>query len=257
MAMNPDLPAWPDCNVWVIGASTGIGAATARSLLAAGARVALSARSADKLAAVAAANGRALLLPLDFTDTAAVRKAWNLLEANWGRVDLVLVVAGTHEEMRAWDLDEARALAVLRTNLHAVIGTCSVVVPALLRQQRGAIGIVASVAGYRGLPKALVYGASKAAVINFTESLYLDLEPKGIGVYLISPGFVQTPLTDRNDFKMPALISPEEAAEAILKGLRRGRFEIDFPRRFTLVMKFLQLLPYRWYFALVHRATGL
>ncbi len=257
MAMNPDLPAWPDCNVWVIGASTGIGAATARSLLAAGARVALSARSAEKLAGVAAGNARALLLPLDFTDTVAVRAAWNALEANWGRVDLVLVVAGTHQEMRAWDLDEARALDLLRTNLHAVIGTCSVVVPALLRQQGGAIAIVASVAGYRGLPKALVYGASKAAVINFTESLYLDLAPKGIGVYLISPGFVQTPLTDRNDFKMPALITPEEAADAILKGLRRGRFEIDFPRRFTLVMKFLQLLPYRWYFALVHRATGL
>ena len=135
--------------------------------------------------------------------------------------------------------------------------TCSVVVPGLLEQGAGAIGIVASVAGYRGLPKALIYGASKAAVINFTESLYLDLEPKGIGVYLISPGFVKTPLTDSNEFKMPALISAEEAAGAILKGLRQGRFEIHFPKRFTLLLKFLQLLPYRWYFALVHKSTGL
>ena len=257
MAMNPGLPAWRDCNVWIIGASTGIGAATARALLAAGARVALSARSPQTLAEVANDNARSLLVPLDFIDSTAVRKAWNSLVASWSRVDLVLLVAGTHQEMRAWELDEARAMALLKTNLHGVIASCSVIVPGLLEQGSGAIGIVASVAGYRGLPKALVYGASKAAVINFTESLYLDLEPRGIGVYLISPGFVRTPLTDRNDFRMPALISAEEAAAEILDGLRRGRFEIHFPRRFTRLLKLLQLLPYRWYFALVHRMTGL
>ena len=257
MAMNPPLPAWREASVWIIGASTGIGAATARALLAAGARVALSARKADALAEVAGGSARALVLPLDYTDSAAVRAAWTTLQRDWGRIDLVLVVAGTHQEMRAWELDEARAMALLKTNLHGVIGTCAVVVPGLLAQGAGALGIVASVAGYRGLPKALIYGASKAAVINFTESLYLDLEPKGIGVYLVSPGFVKTPLTDGNDFKMPALISAEEAATAILKGLRQRRFEIHFPRRFTLMLKFLQVLPYRWYFALVHKSTGL
>ena len=257
MAMNPPLPAWPDCRIWIIGASTGIGAATARACLAAGAQVGLSARRADALAAVAEGHPKASIVPLDFTDSAAVRDGWNTLIAQWGRVDLVLIVAGTHQEMRAWELDEAKAMELLKTNLHSVIGTCSVVVPELLSQQRGAIGIVASVAGYRGLPKALIYGASKAAVINFTESLYLDLEPKGIGVYLISPGFVRTPLTDRNEFPMPALISAEEAAEEILRGLRKGRFEIHFPRRFTRMLKLLQMLPYRWYFALVHRSTGL
>jgi short-subunit dehydrogenase len=257
MPLNPPLPPWQDCNVWIIGASTGIGAAVATSLLEAGARVAVSARKADALAAVAKGHARSLVLPLDYTQSDALRGTWATLQAKWGRVDLVLIVAGTHQEMRAWELDEAAALALLKTNLHGVIGACSVVVPGLLAQKSGAIGIVASVAGYRGLPKALVYGASKAAVINFTESLYLDLEPRGIGVYLISPGFVKTPLTDRNDFRMPALISAEEAAAALLKGLRRGRFEIHFPRRFTLAMKFLQLLPYRWYFALVHKATGL
>ena len=146
---------------------------------------------------------------------------------------------------------------MLETNLHAVIGAVTVVVPALMAQGHGAIGIVGSVAGYRGLPKALIYGASKAAVINFTESLYLDLHPKGIGVYLVSPGFVQTPLTDRNDFKMPALISAEEAADEIVNGLRRGRFEIHFPKRFTRMLKLMQMLPYRWYFALVRKSTKL
>lgn len=265
MAMNPPLPAWRESKVWIIGASTGIGAATARALLGAGARVALSARNAQALADVmggsaeagAQAGAQVRVFPLDYTDSASVRAAWTTLRREWGTIDLVLIVAGTHQEMRAWELDEVAAMALLKTNLHGVIGTCSVVVPGLLEQGRGAIAIVASVAGYRGLPKALIYGASKAAVINFTESLYLDLEPKGIGVYLISPGFVRTPLTDKNEFKMPALITAEEAATEILKGLRRGSFEIDFPKRFTRVLKFLQILPYRWYFALVHKTTGL
>jgi len=131
------------------------------------------------------------------------------------------------------------------------------VLPALLAQGRGALGIVASVAGYRGLPKALIYGASKAALINFTETLYLDLHPRGFGVYLINPGFVRTPLTDKNEFKMPHLISAEEAAASLIKGLDAGDFEIDFPKAFTRQLKLLRLLPYRWYFALIRRSTGL
>jgi len=131
------------------------------------------------------------------------------------------------------------------------------VLPALLAQGKGAIGLVSSVAGFRGLPKALVYGASKAGLINFAETLYMDLRPRGLGVYLINPGFVKTPLTDRNEFRMPALITAEEAADEILAGLRAGMFEIHFPRRFTGVLKLLRLLPYRAYFALIHRMTGL
>jgi short-subunit dehydrogenase len=255
--LNPPLPAWPNARVWVIGASTGIGAATARLLLDAGARVALSARSADKLRDIAGGNAKALVEPLDFTHSAEVTAAWDRIRAQWGGVDLVLVVAGTHKEMRAWELNEADARALFEVNLHAVVNTTAAIVPGLLAQRQGAIGIVASVAGYRGLPKALVYGASKAAVINFTEALYLDLHPKGLGVYLIMPGFVKTPLTDGNDFTMPHLISAEEAAREIDAGLRAGDFEIHFPRAFTRQLKFLRLLPYRWYFWLVRRATGL
>ena len=255
--LNPPLPAWPDARVWVIGASTGIGAATAKLLLDAGARVALSARSADKLREVASGHANAIVEPLDFTHGAEVTAAWERIRAKWNGVDLVLVVAGTHKEMRAWELNENDSRALLEINLHAVINTTGAVVPGLLAQGRGAIGIVASVAGYRGLPKALIYGASKAAVINFTETLYLDLHPKGLGVYLIMPGFVKTPLTDGNDFTMPHLISAEEAAREIVAGLRAGDFEIHFPRAFTRQLKFLRLLPYRWYFWLVRRATGL
>jgi len=258
--LNPRLPPWSAARVWVIGASTGIGAATAARLLAAGARVALSARKADKLAAVAgasAAGARALILPLDFTDSAQVAAAWDRVRAEWGGCDLVLIVAGTHHEVRAWELNEADARALFEVNLHAVVNTTAAVVPALLAQGRGALGIVASVAGYSGLPKALIYGASKAAVINFTETLYLDLHPKNIGVYLINPGFVKTPLTDRNEFKMPYLITAEEAAREIVAGLERGAFEIHFPRAFSRQLKLLRLLPYRWYFAAIRKATGL
>jgi short-subunit dehydrogenase len=255
--LNPPLPAWPDARVWVIGASTGIGAATAKLLLDAGARVALSARSADKLREIAGGSANALVEPLDFTHGAEVTGAWERIRAKWNGVDLVLVVAGTHKEMRAWGLNEKDARELFEVNLHAVVNTTAAVVPGLLGQGHGAIGIVASVAGYRGLPKALIYGASKAAVINFTEALYLDLHPKGLGVYLIMPGFVKTPLTDGNDFTMPHLISAEEAAREIDAGLRAGEFEIHFPRAFTRQLKFLRLLPYRWYFWLVRRATGL
>jgi short-subunit dehydrogenase len=255
--LNPPLPAWAEARVWVIGASTGIGAATARALLAAGAHVALSARSADKLRAVAGASANARVEPLDFTDSAAVSAAWERLRNDWRGVDLVLIVAGTHQEIRAWDLNEKDARALLEVNLHGVINTAAAVLPGLLAQGGGAIGIVSSVAGYRGLPKALIYGASKAALINFAETLYLDLHPKGLGVYLVMPGFVKTPLTDKNEFRMPHLISADEAAREILAGLRAGCFEIHFPRAFTRQLKFLRLLPYRLYFPLIRKATGL
>lgn len=255
--LNPPLPRWPEARVWVIGASTGIGAATARQLLAAGARVALSARSEDKLRDVGADHANALVAPLDFTHGGAVAETLAKITQAWDGIDLVLIVAGTHHEMRAWELNDADARALFEVNVHAVMSAVAAVVPALLAQGHGALGIVASVAGYSGLPKALIYGASKAAMINFTETLYLDLHPKGIGVYLVNPGFVKTPLTDGNDFPMPHLITADEAATSLIAGLRAGDFEIHFPHAFTRQLKLLRLLPYRLYFALVRRATGL
>jgi short-subunit dehydrogenase len=126
----------------------------------------------------------------------------------------------------------------------------------MAKQGSGTLALVSSVAGYRGLPKSLVYGPTKAAIINLAEALYLDLRPRGIGVCVVNPGFVRTPLTAQNDFHMPALISPEEAAREIVAGLARGAFEIHFPRRFTRVLKLLRVLPYRWYFAAVRRAVS-
>lgn len=257
MALNPPLPAWPDCRVWIIGASSGIGAATAKRFLAAGTRVAISARRAAPLAELAEGHARARIEPLDFTEGTQVAAAWQRIRDAWGGVDLVLIVAGTHAEIRAWELTEQNAMALLETNLHGVIRTTAVILPALLAQGKGAIGIVSSAAGYRGLPKALIYGASKAALINFAETLYLDLHPKGLGVYLVNPGFVDTPLTRRNTFRMPHLITAEEAARSLVAGLSAGDFEIHFPKVFTRQLKLLRILPYRWYFALIRRTTGL
>jgi short-subunit dehydrogenase len=159
--------------------------------------------------------------------------------------------------MRAWQLDANDIDRLLAINLRAPMAAAARLIPQLLKQGSGALAFVSSVAGYRGLPKAAAYGPTKAALINFAETLYLDLAPRGLSVYLINPGFVATPMTAANDFEMPALISPQQAAEEIIAGFGRGSFEIHFPRRFTYWLKLLRLLPYSLYFALVKRFTRL
>ncbi|MGH8751905.1 MAG: SDR family NAD(P)-dependent oxidoreductase [Burkholderiales bacterium] len=257
MPLNLPLRDWNNQRVWVIGASTGIGAATAQILLQRGAQVAFSARNETALAELAQNHERALVLPFDATRAGAIEEALRKITAQWGGVDLVLFVIGTHKPMRAWELDARAAHELIEINLLSIMDGCAAVIPQLLKQGSGGIGIVASVGGYRGLPVALIYGPSKAALINFVECLYLDLAPKGINIYLINPGFVKTPLSDKNEFKMPALVSAEEAAREIITGMEAGKFEIHFPKRFTRVMKLLRILPYRLYFYLVRKSTGL
>ncbi|MCA3213978.1 MAG: SDR family NAD(P)-dependent oxidoreductase [Betaproteobacteria bacterium] len=254
--LNPPLATYAGRRVWLIGASYGIGAALARELLGRGAQVALSARKRELLEQVAAGHAAARVQPLDITDHASVLAARDALLQAWGGIDLVLVVAGTHTEMRAQDFDIARARQLLEVNLHGVLNCVDAVLPPLLAQGTGGIAIVSSVAGYIGLPRALIYGASKAALINFTESLYGDLRPRGIGVYLVNPGFVDTPLTQKNDFEMPALMKAEDAARVTLDEIAAGRFEIHFPKRFTRALKLLRVLPYRWQLWAVRRFTG-
>lgn len=250
--MNPKIREWQGRRVWLVGASTGIGAAMARELAGRGARLALSARSADKLQALGLPE--ALLLPCDATDVRSLAAARQTLLAAWGGVDLVVYLAGDYVPMRAEDFDLARAERVLEVNFHGAMRLAATVLPDLTAG--GGIAFVASVAGYRGLPKALCYGPGKAALIHFAECLYLDLAERGIGVWVINPGFVQTRLTAQNDFAMPALLTPEQAAVAAVNGLATGAFEIHFPKRFTRVLKLLSLLPYRWYFPLIRRFTG-
>lgn len=258
MPLNTPIRDWTQRRVWVIGASQGIGEACARELLRRGARVALSARGRQALEAIATqAPDRTLVLPLDVTHTAQIAAAFASLRAQWGAVDLVLIVAGTYRAMRAWELDDENTRAMVDTNLNGVLNTVREVLPEMVGRGSGGLAIVSSVAGYRGLPRSLIYGATKAALINFAETLYLDVKPRGLDVYLINPGFVKTALTDRNEFKMPALIGAEEAARCTIEGMERGAFEIHYPKRFTRVLKVLRCLPYWLYFPLVRRITGL
>ena len=255
MALNPKLADWRGKRVWLVGASTGIGAALARSLAARGARLVLSARGIDRLSALVADLQDATALPLDVSDASAMLPAAQDAARLLGGLAVVIFNAGTYQPLRAWELKPESIRATLNVNLLGVMDGVAAVLPDMLAAGQGHLVIVGSVAGYRGLPKAAVYGPSKAALINFAESIYMDLAPRGIGVTLVNPGFVATPLTAQNDFKMPALISAEEAACEILAGLARGRFEIHFPRRFSYFLKLLRLLPARAYFALVSRTA--
>ena len=255
--LNPPIRDWAKLRVWIIGASTGIGKALADALLAKGAHVAVSARRAEVLEEAFAQQPQALRLPLDITDNQAMAAALDSIHHSWSGLDLGIIMAGTYRAMRAWDLNDEAIRDMMQTNVYGAMNASALLSKYFLKQGTGHVSIVSSVAGYRGLPKALVYGPSKAAMINFAETLYMDLSVKGIGVSVVNPGFVKTPLTAGNDFKMPHLIEPEEAAASMIKGYEAGDFEIDFPKAFTRQLKLLRLLPYGLYFKLIKKSTGL
>ena len=256
MSLNPPIRDWRGQRVWLVGASTGIGRALAEQLHALGAQVIVSARQQAALHDFVQQHPGSLALPLDVTDAAAVRAATQAALAA-GPLDLVCYCAGYYKPMRATELDLPELLRHHEVNTVGALYLLDAVLPSLLARGRGHLSLVSSVAGYRGLPQSLAYGPTKAALIHLAETLYLDLQPKGLGVSVINPGFVETPLTAQNEFHMPALISPAQAAQAIVQGWSRGEFEIHFPKRFTRVLRLLRLLPYRLYFAAVRRATGL
>lgn len=260
MPLNPPVTHWHGKRVWVIGASSGIGRAVAALLHERGAQVCVSARQQGLLDAFVREHPGSQALALDVTDAPATASAARRLQDD-APLDLVCFCAGHYRPMSASALDLPELLQHQRVNVLGALNLLAAVVPALLHSAHAGrtphLSLVASVAGWRGLPQSLAYGPTKAALINLAENLFLDLRPQGVGVSLVNPGFVDTPLTAQNRFTMPALITPEQAAVAIVRGWERGAFEIHFPKRFTLVLKLLRCLPYRWYFALVHRATGL
>jgi NAD(P)-dependent dehydrogenase (short-subunit alcohol dehydrogenase family) len=256
MSLNPPIAHWTGRRVWLIGASTGIGRATAELLHSKGAKVIVSARSASALDALAAQCPGLQALALDATDEAAVKSAAAQLLAA-GPLDLVMYCAGTYAAVRAQDMQPGDIAHHMQVNYLGAVYSIAAVLPAMLAAGKGHISVVSSVAGFRGLPKSLAYGPTKAALINLAETLYIDLHDAGIGVSVVNPGFVQTPLTAQNTFHMPALISPAQAAIDIVANWERGRFEIHFPKRFTHWMKLLRIVPYSLYFRLIRRFTGL
>ena len=260
MPLNPPITDWQGRRVWLIGASTGIGRAVAEALHGRGACVIVSARQHAALQAFADQHPGSQAVALEVTDRQAVAEAAARLAAD-APLDLVCYCAGHYKPMRAEALDLDELLRHQQVNVVGALHVLAAVLPGLLSAARAGraphLSLVASVAGLRGLPQSLAYGPTKAALINLAETLFLDLRPQGVGVSVVNPGFVDTPLTASNDFRMPALLTPPQAAQAMLRGWERGAFETHFPRRFTGWLQLLRLLPYRWYFALVHRMTGL
>lgn len=252
--LNPRMADWTGKTVWMIGASTGIGRATASALHARGARVVVSARKLQALEAFVADHPGSVALALDATDGAAIQTATRNLLAQ-GPLDCVVYCAGHYQAMRAIAIDLPDMLRHVEVNYLGALKVMDAVLPALIARGAGHFSLVGSVAGYRGLPNSLAYGPTKAALINLAETMYSDLHTKGLGVSIINPGFVQTPLTASNEFDMPALLTPEQAAQAILKGWAQGRFEIHFPKRFTLWLKLLRILPNRLFFGLMRKVA--
>ena len=230
--------------IWIIGASSGIGAALARELSARGARLALSARRKGALETLKQSLGAEhKIFMLDVTDSELVARTAQAIRAAFGRMDRIIFLAAAYTPMKIDKLDLAMTRQIIDVNLLGAFHVLDAVLPILKEQQKGQIALCGSVAGYTGLPDGQPYSATKAGIINLAESLRSEL-PKVIDVKLISPGFVRSELTDKNDFKMPAIISAERAATHIADGLLGNGFEVHFPRRFTLWLKLLRILPY-------------
>ncbi|MDK1372930.1 MULTISPECIES: SDR family NAD(P)-dependent oxidoreductase [unclassified Sinorhizobium] len=241
--------------VWITGASSGIGRAVALRLVEEGYSVVVTARSHERLVALqheASGPGRIVVLDGDVTDPRDMERLLAAIEYDHGRVALAVLNAGVAIPVRGDDLGREAFDKSFAVNLHGVVNCLVPVVEHMRANGHGQIAVVSSVAGYCGLPMNAAYGATKAALINMAESLKFDLDRIGIRVQLICPGFVDTAASARGKFPRPALVSVDEAAERICLGLKSGRFEITFPKRFTYAVKLLRFLPYGAYFALLN-----
>lgn len=254
-AVGP-TPASP---IWITGASQGIGRALALHAARAGATVAATARGMEALESLAAEapEGRIHAYPCDVTDGAAVAACIAAVERDLGPIATAVLNAGTHKETPVEDFQAADVEKIFRLNVFGAAIALEHLMPRMVKRRAGHLALVSSVAGYRGLPRAAAYCGSKAAVIAMAESLKAELDGRGVTMQVVCPGFVKTPLTDRNDFDMPYIIEAEDAARRIWEGLKSDRFEIAFPKRFVYQMKALRALPPAAYFPLIRRATGI
>ena len=244
--------------IWITGASSGIGRALALRL----ARAATSSRRARGAAASSRLGSPPRLcragsspFPVDVADGAAMARAVSEIEAAIGPLDLAVFNAGTHEPVELESFDPAPFRRLMEINYMGAVNGLAAVLPRFIARRAGHVAVVSSVAGYRGLPSASAYGPTKAALINLCESLKPDLDRFGVKISVVNPGFVRTPLTDRNPFPMPFLMEVDDPAARLAAGLDKGKFEITFPRRFTYLVKLARMLPYRLSFRLVKRAT--
>lgn len=244
----------PPGKAWIIGGGSGIGAAVAKLLAERGWTVAISGRRIEKLEEVAAGNPRLRPYPLDVTDAAQVDAVAGQIETALGGLDLCIFGAAAWQPMDVGDYDIEAFSKVFDTNYLGAVRVADAVTRRMKARGRGHFAIIASVAGYFGLPRSAAYSSTKAGLINLLETMRTELAPSGVVVRMIAPGFVKSELTDKNDFPMPFLMETEDAAKRIVDGLTQSdRFEIAFPRRMVWLMKTVRFLPYPIFFALMSR----
>ena len=243
-------------NIWITGASSGIGKALALKFANEGWQVAASARRENLLNEISVLNENISSFPLDVTNKDDCKETFELIKNKYQNIDICFFSTGTWDPKKEKEIDVDQMKKVMEVNFFGTLNCIKAVEKYFREKNSGHISIVSSIAGYRGLPNSTGYGASKAALNNFAESLYFVFGRYNVRVSLVSPGFIKTPMTDKNEFKMPFLKTAEFAADKIYKGLINGSsFEIDFPKELTLILKFLKILPDWLYFKIIRKLT--
>ena len=242
--------------IWITGGSTGIGKSLAIKFANEGWNVAISARREELLNQISEKYENISSFPLDVTDKLKCKEIFNQIKNKYESIDICFFSTGTWNPKKEKDIDVEQIENVFKVNFFGTLNTIKAVEEHFKNKKDGIITIVSSIAGYKGLPNSTGYGPSKSALNNLAESLYFDFQRFGVRICLVCPGFIKTPMTDKNNFKMPFLKTPEYAAEKIYNGLVKQKvFEIHFPKTLTLVLKFLNLLPNKIYLKLVGKLT--
>ena len=240
--------------IWITGASTGIGRALAIKFAEKGWIVAASARRENLLKELNQINKNIYPFPVDVTNIDQCKIVSKDILEQFKNIEICVFCTGMHDPKSEKEFNLEKIRKIMEVNYFGVMNSINSIYSYYNNKKSGQISIVSSVAGYRGLPAAGAYCASKSALTSFTESLHFEMRKKNIRVSLISPGFIKTPMTDQNDFPMPMIKSPEFAAEQIYSGLiKKNSFEIHFPKAFTFIMKILKILPNSVYFWLVEK----
>ena len=238
--------------IWITGGSTGIGKALAIKFAKEGWNVAISARRENLLNETCGEHENICSFPLDVTDKNKCKEVFQNILDKFQNIDICFFSTGTWDPKREKDIDVEQIEDVFKVNFFGTLNSIKAVEKYFKDRKSGTITIVSSIAGYRGLPNSTGYGPSKSALNNLAESLYFDFGRSNVRVCLVSPGFIKTPMTDKNDFKMPFLKTPEYAAEKIYDGLvNKNSFEIHFPKSLKIILKILSFLPNKIYFGLI------
>ena len=242
--------------IWITGGSTGIGKALAIKFANEGWNVAISARRENLLKEISEKYENIFSFPLDVTDKSKCKEVFGNIKDKFDNIDICFFSTGTWDPKKEKDIDVEQMEEVFKINFFGTVNSIKAVEKHFKEKNSGIISIVSSIAGYRGLPNSTGYGPSKSALNNLAESLYFDFKRFGVRVCLVSPGFIKTPMTDKNDFKMPFLKTPEYAADKIYDGLtNKNIFEIHFPKALTILLKIFSFLPSKLYFGLIGRMT--